>query len=165
MDTSTEKQKTNIAYIKNYVEFYYKNISETSDKVDVRLTGVIGFSSVLIKFADDLDGKTSLNSILKILTCLFFLGSVICCLRGVFPKASAIEDPRVFREEMYYSNSENPEECELGISDSIMQAAESIRETVLTKAEQLQSAIWCLSLGSLTMTLNIILGALSNIPP
>jgi hypothetical protein len=161
MDTSTDKPKTNFSHIKNYVEFYYKNISETSDKVDTRLTGVIGFSSVLLKFAGDLHGNASLNLILKISTCIFFLVSVICCLQGLLPQKTVTEDPRFFREKMYYLSPENPEECEQDISDSIMQAAESIRKSVIFKAEKLRSAIWSLSLGSSTMAVNVILYSLS----
>jgi hypothetical protein len=112
---------------------------------------------VLLKFADDLDGTTSLKLTLKIMTCIFFIGSVTCCLLGVFPKPSEIEDPRVFREEMYYLNPENLDECEQAISDTIIQAAESIKDTVQKKGKQLESAIWSLGLGSLSMALNIIL--------
>lgn len=157
MKTSTDKPKTNISHIKNYVEFYYKNISETSDKIDVRLTGIIGFSSVLLKFAGDLQTDSTLQLILKDITCLFFLGSVGCCLYGVYPKASAIENPRAFRENMYFLNAEDLEECERDMSDSVMQAAESIGKTVSIKGELLKSAIWAVSLGSLTMAMNILL--------
>lgn len=163
MNTSTNSKETNISHIKSYVEFYYKSISETSDKVDGRLTGIIGFSSVLLKFADDLQGDTTLKLTLKVITCIFFLGAVLCCLLGVFPKASVTEDPRTFRETMYYVSNQEPEECERGISDSIMQAAESIRSVVVTKSKYLESAIWSLSLGSLTMALNIIVNNICNL--
>lgn len=74
-----DEKHTNIKQIKEYVEFYYKSQSETFDRIDVRLIGVAGFSSVLLKFIDDFKKVSSIGLVLDVFSCVFFLASVGCC--------------------------------------------------------------------------------------
>jgi hypothetical protein len=117
----------------------------------------------LLKFSDDLSGNSSLELVLKVVACLFFIGAVGCCFRGLRPQVSTTEDPRSFRNDMYsedYKN--NPEYFELGISDALIQTSEQIRKVTNEKAEYLRSSIASLSFGALLMAVNIILKSLAK---
>jgi hypothetical protein len=163
MNNIPETHKNNIAHLKDYADSYHKKISEDSDRIDSKFIGVIGFSSLLLKLSDDLSGNSCLELVLKVVACLFFIGAVGCCLRGLRPQVSTTEDPRSFRKEMYsedYKN--NPEYFELGISDALIQTSEQIRRVTNEKAEYLQSSIVSLSLGAFLMAANIILKSLAE---
>lgn len=163
MENFTETDKTNIAHLKKYVETDYDTISKDCIRSDTKFVGVIGFSTLLLKLSGDLKGGDSLALVLEVVTCIFFLGAVGCCLRGLRPQASQTENPRRLRNEMYseeYKN--NPEKFELGISDALMQSAEQVRKVAEEKAQYLNSAIISLSFGALLIASNIILKALTG---
>jgi hypothetical protein len=159
------EKHTNIKQIREYVEFYYKSQSETFDRIDVRLIGVAGFSSVLLKFIDEFEKVSSLSLVLDVFSCLFFIFSVGCCFFGLIPRNSGfIQNPETIRRnpDLYFENPEDPNLCETTISDSIMNGAKSITNAIDIKATYLSAAIACLCLGALTTGSKIIIHALTQ---
>lgn len=160
-----DEKHTNIKQIKEYVEFYYKSQSETFDRIDVRLIGVAGFSSVLLKFIDDFKKVSSIGLVLDVFSCVFFLASVGCCFFGLLPRNSGfIQRPESIRTnpDLYFENPEDPNLCETTISDSVMNGAKSIEEAIDRKASYLLAAIACLCMGALTTGSKIIIHALTQ---
>ena len=166
MEHSNNENKTNISQIKEYVEFHHRNVNENVDKLDSRLIGVIAFSGILLKLADGLETVGTLTLILKLGCSVFFIGSICCCLRGVFPINIGGEDPKILREDnkWYLFDKSDPQRIERKISDDIMETAEEIRQAGKVKSDCLSGAIWCLAIGSVFIGINTVIGTLATYP-
>lgn len=157
-----DEKRTNMSLIKEYVEFHYKSIADTADRLDAKLIGVAGFSGVILKFIEVSKSDTHWHTAINIASCFLFVSSVLICFIGLWPRKSGfIQEPRAIRtkNETYFESSEDPKLCETQISDSIMQGAESLQKLVQKKDLFLRGGMACLCLGAITTGIEVGLQA------
>jgi hypothetical protein len=173
---TNEENHTNIDLIYEYTESVFKNISDNIDKLNTRLTTVIGFSGILLRFAADLPNRGIifdfpllhihiewLSLVLKIGVCLSLLLCVCLSAWGLAPKkgAGTMVPPGKLLDEWYY---ETDERCKLYIAKSWRVGIEQLDSGRLKKAQNLNLAVWLLIVATILFAVDIAISAIFKIP-
>lgn len=97
----------NADLIYKYTQACVKRLQENVDVITGRLTTLLGFSGVLVKFAADMNSCEFLF-IFKFLTIIFLLSTICTCLAGLITiTAGRIISPEdLLREEVYGMDAE-----------------------------------------------------------
>ncbi len=147
-------------------------VSQSINVLNTKLTTIIGFGGVLLKFAVDLPDaslvfgipgqSTKLGClsclILKITVCLLSTISICLAAIGLLAKeGGGIVRPRKLLKEWLY---EPDERCRLFIARTWRNAIEELDVLRADKARRLNQAILALSFASATFALDVIVAAL-----
>ncbi|MBD2066176.1 hypothetical protein H6F93_01305 [Leptolyngbya sp. FACHB-671] len=144
--TIEEQEQNNIDVIQQYTESAYKTVNDSINALDTKLTTVIGFSGLLIRFTSDLGAGNQWLVIAKISICLLLIASVLCSVVGLLPgQTGAIVTPRELREDFYYKKDE---ECKRYITDNFINAIEQMDSFRDRKRRWLIRAILFLAVGT-----------------
>jgi hypothetical protein len=157
-DMSGEGQEgNNLEVIQRYTESVHKTIADSISALDTKLTTVIGFSGVLIRFTNDLSICNNWFVAVKITVCLLLIASVIFSAIGLAPRSSgAIVTPRELREDFYYGKNE---ECRRYITDNLITAIEQMEKFRSRKRHWLFYGILFLTIGTVIFGLDIAIGS------
>lgn len=150
-------RENNLEIIQRYTESVYKTVTDSINALDTKLTTVIGFSGVLIRFTSDLSVCNSWFIATKILVCLLLISSVICSVIGLTPKPSGpIVTPRELRENYYYGKDE---ECRRYITDNFINAVEQMDKFRAKKRRWLFYGILLLTFGTIIFGSDVAIGS------
>lgn len=153
MSSSNKLEESNIDIIYEYTRNVYGLVNDSANKLDTKLGIVIGFSGVLLRFVDDLDDYNRGLIIVKILICSSLVGSVVCSVIGLSPRASGdAVSPRELRMDFYDTSAE---ECRRYIVDNLINAIEQVDKSRDTKGTWLTRAIWALAIGAVLFGIEI----------
>ena len=156
-EVGEEQKANNIEVIQRYTESVYKTIADSISALDTKLTTVIGFSGVLIRFTSDLSICNSWFIAARVSVCLLLIGSVICGIVGLVPKPSGpIVTPRELRDDHYYGKEE---ECRRYITDNLIIAVEQMDRFRAKKRSWLFYGILLLTIGTIVFGLDVAIGS------
>ena len=159
VDTSIEESNATLVY--EYTLRYVEMMRTSYDRLNTRLSALVGFSGLLLKFAADLpsDAQTCPVCLLsKIGACLLLGVAVGLGVWGLYAKAiGTIVAPRfLLQDEEYVKPNEL---CKLTIAKNLSQAADDLSAARRVKARRLNWQIAAV-VGAISMFLvNIIVDA------
>lgn len=154
---NTSVEHTNIALIYEYTESVIKAANDSVRSLNTKLSGIIGLSGVLLKFAGDLEHSTDWSTGLQILICILLVAASWVGLLGLQPKdIGDIVRPKELRKDFYYSTEE---ECRRYIVDNWINAIAQLDQNRDEKQGHLNTAIVFFTLATTLFGLDICLNS------
>jgi hypothetical protein len=162
-NSSEQTDHNNINTVYEYTESFLQNLDKSIDSADRKLTTVIGFSGVLLRFANDLSGDGWLLY-LKIGVCVFLVIAIILAGLGLTPKdCGLVVDPDELLETERYYDSE--ELCKLRIARAWRDTANELDQYLTSKtkfaAMSIRSLLWAAVLFAIEVILREIIPKIS----
>lgn len=152
---NTSVEHTNIVLIYEYTESVLKSVNDSIRSLNTKLSSVIGFSGVLLKFTSDLRHDTVWFITLQVSICLLLIAASWIGFWGLQPKnVGDIVSPKELRQDFYY---ESDEECRRYIVDNWNNAVEQLDQNRDEKQWHLNGAIVSFVLASSLFAIDIIL--------
>lgn len=141
-------------YTKEYVDS--KEIG--LDRINQKLTVIIGFSAVLIKFAGELCSTNSIFSILsmtKAIAIVVLLTSIICSISGLWSKQTAKTiDPKELEADWWYKEDEK---IKLFIIRQWFEAAVDLENEAQIRSKLLNTSFFCIIISSICFCINYVM--------
>lgn len=154
---SVETEHTNIGLIYEYTKSCLDGVNNSINSLNTKLSSVIGFSGVVLKFAGEIEGD-EWSIMAKVAICILLSASIWSSLLGLKPKNVGDKvDPRELRQDFYYQPDE---ECRRYIVDNWNRAIEQLDKNRDEKQWYLNIAIVLFALASTLFAVNIILSSL-----
>jgi hypothetical protein len=91
--TNSQEQQQSVELIYKYIEQSMQTTSNSIGRLETRITTLLGFSGLLLRFTIDLPQNLvvygwELGSIFKIVICIILALAIAVCVFGLFPKSS-----------------------------------------------------------------------------
>jgi hypothetical protein len=91
--TNSQEQQQSVELIYKYIEHSLQTTSNSIGRLETRITTLLGFSGLLLRFTIDLPQNLvvyswELGSIFKIGICIILALAIVVCVIGLFPKSS-----------------------------------------------------------------------------
>lgn len=165
---------TNNKLAYEYTESTLKIVSAGIDVINTKLSTVLGFGGVLLRFAADLPSKSEIVSktgslgllgclslLLKLGVCLLSAASIILAIAGLYvQKGGDIVPPkRLMKKRWYY---ESDERCRAYIIKTWLNAFEELTSIRTSKAKRLKQSLVALGLAAVVFALDISVTSVFN---
>lgn len=138
--------------IYEYTKEYLESKEIGLDRINQKLTVIIGFSAVLIKFAGDLNSANFLLVTTKILAIVLLLISTICSIRGLWSKQTGETiDPEELETDWWY---EENEKTKLFVIRQWIQTGKQLDSEAQTRSRLLNISFLCIVLSSICFSVN-----------
>lgn len=148
---------SNNKFIYNYTKECLESSTHGLERVNQKLTTILGFSAVLIKFAGEL--KTNSQIPLLIVTkwgaiaCLFF--SILCCLFALYSKTTGgIVSPKELVDDWWY---EDEDSINLFILHQYFETIDSLDETYDYRSNKLNASLAFIGCAAFLFSINYLL--------
>lgn len=146
---------SNVQLIYEYTENTLKDINASLDNTTTKLTAIVAFSGVLLRFLSDLEGGGYLFTF-KALSCFFALLTIGFCGTGLLSKESGqVIEPKELVEAQWYRASE--EEVKLYIIRQWLECIVQLDALLQERTTYLNWAIKSLIFASIVFATNIFL--------
>lgn len=143
-----EQERSNIQLIYEYTKLVFNSINENISIVNNKLTTIIGFSALLLRFANDVEDCNQWLVIAKVTLCVFLVVAIILCILGLAPTDSGdVVSPEELRTDYYYAEDE---ECRRYITDNLINSIDQLDSYRDQKVRYSSWAILFLSLATIT---------------
>ncbi|MEO1395883.1 MAG: hypothetical protein AAFV90_23550 [Cyanobacteria bacterium J06634_5] len=145
--TRETTSENNVELLYTYTESILKNVNANLDQATAKLTAIIAFSGVLLKFTMDLPGEGYFFSS-KFLICVLTAITTGFCGAGLLSKSSGdvLKPEELIKPEWY---SASPEKFRLYIIRQWIEAIAQLNVLLLETTHYLNWAIGCLVLTSI----------------
>jgi hypothetical protein len=166
------QHQSNITLIYEYAEKAIKDLQGSIDGINTKLSAVIGFNAVLIRFSSSLPDKSFKidiailgvimscypGLILKIVSCILLIVSIIISLIALFPKSTGtIVQPSELIEKCLKISEEDYRLSIITLWDKDIEEFDLRRKS---KSKSLKVAVICLGFATILSGLDIILASL-----
>ncbi|HLO89451.1 MAG TPA: hypothetical protein VK203_31200 [Nostocaceae cyanobacterium] len=170
--TNNNQDESNIALIYEYAEQALKSVQADIDALNTKLSAVIGFNAVLIRFSSGLPDQSLKINVkilgvclscyscitLKIISCILLIISIIICLLAFFPKSGGeIVRPRELIEKCLTITEETYRLSIINVWDKNLEKFDFIRSH---KSKSLKWAVVGFGIATIISGIDIILAAL-----
>jgi hypothetical protein len=155
-DKDEDYNNAKLAY--EYTKIVWEKINTSYSTVTTKLTTVLGFSGLLLRFAADLSDFSWLVRV-KIGICILLTGAVIFCGIGLYPLGTGGDavNPDQYLEDTtgeIYGLSE--EESYLYIARGLSYASKAIEKNRSFRLKCLSYACWCLGVAVIGFAISIV---------
>jgi hypothetical protein len=159
--------KTNVGLIFEYTQSLHESISDNIDVLNTRLGVVIAYGGVLLRFALDLPGQSTIIKfpeigltlgcpiclILKLAVLVLATASICISVIGLSSEASGkIVKPKRLMKNWYRKSEES---CRCHIINTWIESIDLLRESRKNKATKLNKAIRLLAASTVVFALNV----------
>lgn len=102
-NTVLPAKHSNSKLIYEYTESYLKYFDKGIDSIKQKVTTILGFTGILLKFSADLPSTDIFLILTKVGTCIFLVASVVICIIALSPRKSGdvIEPSELFNDYFY----------------------------------------------------------------
>ncbi|MEA5577659.1 hypothetical protein [Anabaena sp. UHCC 0451] len=155
---SEEHTNTKLAY--EYTESILKDVNKSIDSLNTKMTTVIGFSGVLLRFSADLSNHGYCLYI-KIAVCTLLAIDIGLCIIGLMPSpcGDVVSPEDLLDGEWYYKSDER---CRHYIASAWKAAIQQLDIQLINKRKCLRYAMWSLALSTILFAVSIIMEAIAK---
>ena len=141
-------------FIYQYCKEYVDSVETGLDRINQKLTTVVGFSAVLVKFAGDLNATNQIQLTTKWVAIALLLISTVCCLWGL---KSQTTGKTTNPEELFYDYwKEEPENIRAFVIKQWLESIKDLQNRASQRSKLLNIAFVCIGLTTLCFTLNYL---------
>jgi hypothetical protein len=149
-----ENAPNNVDVISDYSEQHVKRLQDSVHSINTRLSWMIGFSGLLLRFAADLHYPAT-----RITMSILSLAAVACCMGALLPKASGkLASPATLLQEYFGDTEQN---CKNYIAKGFAQTAEGLNTLRAWRVRWLQVATALMLLALLSFGLDVLIDSLA----
>lgn len=155
---SEEHTNTKLAY--EYTESVLKDVNKSIDSLNTKMTTVIGFSGVMLRFAADLSNDGYCLYI-KIAVCVLLAIDIGLCIIGLMPSpcGDVVSPEDLLDGEWYYKSDER---CRHYIASAWKVAIQQLDIQLINKRNCLRYAMCSLALSIILFAVSIIMEAIAK---
>ncbi|NET00360.1 MAG: hypothetical protein F6K61_07210 [Sphaerospermopsis sp. SIO1G1] len=153
-----EHTNTKLAY--EYTESLLKDVNKSIDSLNTKMTTVIGFSGLLLRFSADLSDN-SYCLYIKIAICVLLAIDICLCIIGLMPSpcGDVVSPEDLLDREWYYKSDER---CRHYIASAWKGAIKQLELQARNKRECLRYAMLSLGLSIILFAISIIMEAIAK---
>jgi hypothetical protein len=148
-------EHSNSKLIYEYTESYLKYFDRGIDSIKQKVTTVLGFTGVLLKFSADLPDADILLILTKIGTCILLVASIFICIVTLNPgKSGDVIEPLELLDDYFYKEEDY---IRTFIIRQWIETCKQLDEEYDKKAKRLSNCYSCIGFASILFAINIIL--------
>lgn len=149
---------SNSRLIYEYTESYLRYHIQGLDSIKQKVTTVLGFSGILLKFSAELPDADFWLVLTKVGTCVFLIATIVICIIALSPgKSGDVVEPSELLEDYFRKEDEY---IRTFIIRQWVEACKQLDKKYDKKANLLQHCYSCIGLAAILFAINVILNTI-----